>query len=284
MSSRAARPYFALNCAAIAPTQVEATLFGYAKGAFTGATAAKSGYFEDAQDGTLFLDEIGELPLEMQAKLLRVLQERTVRPVGGDTEVPFAARLVTATNRDLEVEVEERRFREDLYYRINVIPVRLPPLRERLDDVAMLAEHFVGKFAAQMNKPITGISGAAMVQLSAHSWPGNVRELENAMERAVALERTPAILPESLPETVRGTAQGVMSPSTAASIAGADATPLARPMLDQGFDLEQHVQHLEREYIAEALRRSGGVKVKAAELLGMTFRSFRYYMKKYNLK
>jgi two-component system response regulator PilR (NtrC family) len=220
----------------------------------------------------------------LQVKVLRVMQERKFRRVGGTEEVDADIRILAATNRDLAKMVAEGQFREDLYYRINVIPVRLPPLRERLDDVAMLAEHFVGKFAAQMNKPITGISGAAMVQLSAHSWPGNVRELENAMERAVALERTPAILPESLPETVRGTAQGVMSPSTAASVAAADATPLARPMLDHGFDLEQHVQHLEREYIAEALRRSGGVKVKAAELLGMTFRSFRYYMKKYNLK
>jgi two-component system response regulator PilR (NtrC family) len=148
----------------------------------------------------------------------------------------------------------------------------------------MLAEHFVAKFAGQMNKAIVGISGAALTHLTSHAWPGNVRELENAMERAVALERTASILPESLPDTVRGAAPVTMSPATAAAAAVADAAPGARPVLDKGFDLEQHVQDLERDYIAEALRRSGGVKVKAAELLGMSFRSFRYYMKKYNLK
>jgi two-component system response regulator PilR (NtrC family) len=283
-SPRSERPFVAVNCGALTETLLDSELFGHMRGAFTGADGNKKGLIEVADKGTIFLDEIGEMSPMLQVKVLRVMQERKFRRVGGTEEVDADIRILAATNRDLAKMVAEGQFREDLYYRINVIPVRLPPLRERLDDVAMLAEHFVGKFAAQMNKPITGISGAAMVQLSAHSWPGNVRELENAMERAVALERTPAILPESLPETVRGTAQGVMSPSTAASIAGADATPLARPMLDQGFDLEQHVQHLEREYIAEALRRSGGVKVKAAELLGMTFRSFRYYMKKYNLK
>jgi two-component system response regulator PilR (NtrC family) len=217
-------------------------------------------------------------------KVLRVMQERKFRRVGGTEEVDADIRIIAATNRDLARMVAEGQFREDLYYRINVIPVRLPALRERLEDVPRLAEHFVAKFAGQMNKTIHGISGAAMTHLTAHSWPGNVRELENAMERAVALERTPAILPESLPDTVRGTAHGVVSPATAAAAAAPDATPLSRPALDAGFDLEQHVQEVEREYIAEALRRSGGVKVKAAELLGMSFRSFRYYMKKYNLK
>jgi two-component system response regulator PilR (NtrC family) len=185
-------------------------------------------------------------------------------------------RIIAATNRDLGKMVADGQFREDLYYRINVIPVRLPALRERTDDIPLLAEHFVTKFAAQMKKTVTGISGGALTKLTAYSWPGNVRELENAMERAVALERTPSILPESLPESVQAA-----GPSVAASPAG---TPGTSPLPEQGFDLEQHVQHLEREYIAEALRRSGGVKVKAAELLGMSFRSFRYYMKKYNLK
>jgi two-component system response regulator PilR (NtrC family) len=221
-------------------------------------------------------------------KVLRVLQERRFRRVGGTEEVEADIRIIAATNRDLAKMVAEGQFREDLFYRINVIPVRLPALRERgPEDVSMLAEHFVAKFAGQMGKTIVGISHLAMTNLTSHPWPGNVRELENAMERAVALERTPSILPESLPETVRGTAPVPVSPATAAAAAAAATPPDAagaRPVLDKGFDLEQHVQDLEREFIAEALRRSGGVKVKAAELLGMSFRSFRYYMKKYNLK
>ena len=169
--------------------------------------------------------------------------------------------------------VAEGEFREDLFYRINVIPIRLPALRERVEDIPLLADHFVGRFATQMGKQITGISGAAMACLKTYSWPGNIRELENAIERAVALERTPSILVESLPEQLRG-----------ATAAPAAATPQTESFPEAGFDLEQHVQHIEREYIAEALRRAGGVKVKAAELLGMSFRSFRYYMKKYDLK
>ena len=182
-------------------------------------------------------------------------------------------RIIAATNRDLSKMVGEGTFREDLYYRINVIPVRLPSLRERVDDIPLLAEHFASKFAAQMGKPVSGVSGAAMACLQAYPWPGNIRELENAIERAVALERSPAILAESLPDAVRASSAVAVPPAAAA-----EGFP------SQGFDLEQHVQHIEREYIAEALRRAGGVKVKAADLLGMSFRSFRYYMKKYNLK
>jgi len=283
-SPRSDRPFVAVNCGALTETLLDSELFGHMRGAFTGADGNKKGLIEVADKGTIFLDEIGEMSPMLQVKVLRVLQERTFRRVGGTEEVEADIRIIAATNRDLAKMIAEGNFREDLYYRINVIPVRLPSLRDRLEDVPMLAEHFVAKFAPQMNKNIHGISGEAMALLTAHSWPGNVRELENALERAVALERTPSILPESLPDTVRGTAQGVMSPATAAAAAAPDATPLARPVLDRGFDLEQHVQHVEREYIAEALRRSGGVKVKAAELLGMSFRSFRYYMKKYNLK
>jgi two-component system response regulator PilR (NtrC family) len=168
--------------------------------------------------------------------------------------------------------VAEGQFREDLFYRINVIPLKLPPLRERREDIPHLAAHFVGKFATQMGKEVAGISGGALALLCAYQWPGNIRELENAMERAVALERTPAILAESLPESLQNAAPA------AALAAQPEGFPAA------GFDLESHVQHIEREYIAEALRRAGGVKVKAAELLGMSFRSFRYYTKKYNLK
>jgi two-component system response regulator PilR (NtrC family) len=209
-----------------------------------------------------------------------VLQERKFRRVGGNEEVEADIRIIAATNRDLAKMVADGQFREDLFYRINVIPIRLPSLRERIEDVPLIAEHFVARFAEQMKKPITGISRAAMARLQAYSWPGNVRELENAMERAVALERTPSILPESLPDAPR-VAESAALP-TGMTPGAATTAPASLP--EKGFDLEQHVQDLEREYIAEALRRSNGVKVKAAELLGMSFRSFRYYMKKYNLK
>jgi two-component system response regulator PilR (NtrC family) len=278
-SSRSDRPFVAVNCGAVSETLLDSELFGHMRGSFTGADSNKKGLIEVADKGTIFLDEIGEMSPMLQVKVLRVLQERKFRRVGGTEEVEADIRIIAATNRDLGKMVAEGQFREDLYYRINVIPVRLPALRERPEDVPLLAEHFVAKFAAQMKKNVTGISGGALNRLTAYAWPGNVRELENAMERAVALERTPAILPESLPESVQ---TAVLAVPLAAGAAAAANAPNALP--DQGFDLEQHVQHLEREYIAEALRRSGGVKVKAAELLGMSFRSFRYYMKKYNLK
>jgi two-component system response regulator PilR (NtrC family) len=290
-SARGDRPFVAVNCGAVTETLLDSELFGHVRGAFTGADANKKGLIEVADKGTIFLDEIGEMSPMLQVKVLRVMQERKFRRVGGTEEVDADIRILAATNRDLGKMVAEGQFREDLYYRINVIPVRLPALRERAEDIPMLAEHFVVKFAEQMRKPISGISREALAHLTAHSWPGNVRELENAIERAVALERTPSILSESLPEAVRGAALPVTSPATvaaanaAAAAAGVATTAgPARPALDKGFDLEQHVQEVEREYIAEALRRSGGVKVKAAELLGMSFRSFRYYMKKYNLK
>jgi len=279
-SSRSDRPFVAVNCGALSETLLDSELFGHMRGSFTGADSNKKGLIEVADKGTIFLDEIGEMSPMLQVKVLRVLQERKFRRVGGTEEVEADIRIIAATNRDLGKMVAEGHFREDLYYRINVIPVRLPALRERPEDVPLLAEHFVAKFATQMKKNVTSISGAALNKLTAHAWPGNVRELENAMERAVALERTPSILPESLPESVQ--AASSLGPRVAAATAAAPAASSALP--DQGFDLEQHVQHLEREYIAEALRRSGGVKVKAAELLGMSFRSFRYYMKKYNLR
>jgi len=281
-SPRSDRPFVAVNCGALTETLLDSELFGHMRGAFTGADGNHKGLIEVADKGTIFLDEIGEMSPMLQVKILRVLQERKFRRVGGTEEVDADIRIIAATNRDLGRMVADGQFREDLYYRINVIPVRLPALRERVEDVPQLAEHFVAKFAAQMNKPISGISGAAMSCLQAHTWPGNVRELENALERAVALERTPSILPESLPEAVRGVETQPAAAAAAAVALAGQPDPHALP--EKGFDLEQHVQHLEREYIAEALRRSGGVKVKAAELLGMSFRSFRYYMKKYNLK
>ncbi|HEY3885877.1 MAG TPA: sigma-54 dependent transcriptional regulator [Vicinamibacterales bacterium] len=275
-STRSERPFVAVNCGALTETLLDSELFGHMRGAFTGADGNKKGLIEVADKGTIFLDEIGEMSPMLQVKVLRVLQERKFRRVGGTEEVDADIRIIAATNRDLAKMVAEGGFREDLFYRINVIPVRVPPLRERIEDVPLLAAHFVERYAAQMKKPIAGISGPALTCLGSYAWPGNVRELENAIERAVALERSPAVLPESLPQTVRG--------ASGPAIDAAGAPKPAGPLPEKGFDLEQHVQHLEREYIAEALRRSGGVKVKAAELLGMSFRSFRYYMKKYNLK
>ena len=271
-SPRRERPFVAVNCGALSETLLDSELFGHMRGAFTGADSNKKGLIEVAEKGTIFLDEIGEMSPVVQVKLLRVLQERKFRRLGGTEEIDADIRILAATNRDLTKMVSEGTFREDLFYRINVIPMRVPPLRERADDIPLLAEHFVARFAAQMSKPVTGISGGAMSLLKQYGWPGNIRELENAMERAVALERTPMILPDSLPEQLNRVQ--------------ADAPPPAVPdaFPDAGFDLERHVQDIEREYIAEALRRAGGVKVKAAELLGMSFRSFRYYTKKYNLK
>jgi two-component system response regulator PilR (NtrC family) len=207
----------------------------------------------------------------MQVKLLRVLQERRFRRVGGLEELQADIRVIAATNQDLAKAIADGRFREDLYYRINVIPISLPPLRERREDIPLLAEHFVAKYAEQMEKDIAGISHDAMELLVHYDWPGNIRELENVMERAVALEPTPAILADSLPPGIRGES----GRAPAAPIEG---------LPESGFDLEAHVKEIERGYIAEALKRAGGVQVKAAELLGMSFRSFRYYVKKYNLR
>ena len=273
-SLRRDKPMVSLNCGALPENLLESELFGHMRGAFTGADSNKKGLLEVAERGTVFLDEIGEMSAVLQVKLLRVLQERRFRRVGGLEELQADIRVIAATNQDLARLIAEGRFREDLYYRINVIPISLPPLRERREDIALLAEHFVVKYNEQMGKSISGISHQAMELLLAYDWPGNIRELENVMERAVALEPTPAILPDSLPSTVRSE---TIRPS-AASVAASESLPEA------GFDLEAHVKEIERGYIAEALKRAGGVQVKAADLLGMSFRSFRYYVKKYNLR
>jgi two-component system response regulator PilR (NtrC family) len=270
-SLRREKPMVSLNCGAMPENLLESELFGHMRGAFTGADSNKKGLLEVAEKGTVFLDEIGEMSAVMQVKLLRVLQERRFRRVGGLEELTADIRVIAATNQDLSKAVAEGRFREDLFYRINVIPIALPPLRDRREDIPLLAEHFLAKYGDQMEKEITGVSREAMDLLLRHDWPGNIRELENALERAVALEATPTILPDSLPATIRGE-----SPKAAA--APAEALP------ESGFDLEAHVQEIERGYISEALKKSGGVQVKAADLLGMSFRSFRYYVKKYNLR
>ena len=270
-SLRRDQPFVALNCGAIPETLLESELFGHMKGAFTGADANKKGLIEVSERGTIFLDEIGEMNATMQVKLLRVLQDRRFRRLGGTEEVQADIRVIAATNQDLQKRVAEGKFREDLFYRINVLPVHLPPLRERREDIPPIAEHFLARFAEQMQKPVRSISGEAMDLLQAFSWPGNVRELENVMERAVALEQTPSVLPETLPEHVR---RGVAPASG----------PVPAELPEEGIDLEAHVEEIYRDHMVQALKRAGGVQVKAAEMLGMSFRSFRYYAKKLNIR
>lgn len=278
-SLRRDRPVVAVNCGALPEALLESELFGHMRGAFTGADTNKKGLIEVAERGTVFLDEIGEMSAVMQVKLLRVLQERKFRRVGGLEEMQADIRVIAATNQDLSKLVGEGRFREDLFYRINVIGVHLPPLRDRREDIPLLAEHFLQKYSEQMDKNITGLSNDALEVMGRYDWPGNIRELENTIERAVALEATPSILAESLPPNVRGDV-----PRTAVGATVPAALPPDLGLPAEGFDLEAHVQQIERGYLAEALKRAGGVQVKAAELLGMSFRSFRYYVKKYNLR
>jgi len=269
-SGRGDHPFVSINCGALPDELLESELFGHMKGSFTGATNNKKGLFEVAHGGTIFLDEIGETSPAMQIKLLRVLQERKNRRVGGTEEISVDVRVITATNQDLEQLVQEKRFREDLYYRINVIAIRMPALREKPEDIPALAEHFLAKYREQVGKPIpAGISKTALECLECYEWPGNVRQLENVIERAVALEASEQIRPESLPPEVRR-----RTPQRA---------ELAVVLPDGGIDLEQHLEEQRRRYMLEAMQRGGGVQTRAAELLGMTFRSFRYFAKKYNL-
>jgi two-component system response regulator PilR (NtrC family) len=270
-SLRREKPMVSLNCGALPEALLESELFGHMKGAFTGAESNKKGLIEVAEKGTVFLDEIGEMSAVMQVKFLRVLQERRFRRVGGLEELQADIRVIAATNQDLARLVAEGRLREDLFYRINVIPISLPPLRERREDIPVLAQHFLHKYADQMAKDLSGISKEAVDLLVVYDWPGNIRELENVIERAVALESTSAILADSLPANLRGEVPRNCGQPV-------DTLP------DSGFDLEAHVKEIERGYLAQALERAGGVQVRAAELLGMSFRSFRYYAKKYNLR
>ena len=262
-SARRDGPFLAVNCAAMPPALLESELFGHVRGAFTDAKSSRTGLFAQASGGTLFLDEIGELPLEMQPKLLRALQERKVRPVGGNEEVPFDARIVTATNRDLEVEVEGKRFREDLYYRINVVGVDAPALRDRGGDVLLLAQHFVERFAARSNKAVRGIHAAAAERLVTYDWPGNVRELENCMERAVALLRFDEVTVDDLPEKIRQYR--------------ADRLIFAVDDLGEVVTIAE----LERRYIHRVLTLVGGNKSRAADLLGLDRRTLYRRLDRY---
>ena len=288
-SLRRERPFVALNCGGVPETLLESELFGHMRGAFTGADTNKKGLIEVAEGGTVFLDEIGEMNTTMQVKLLRVLQDRRFRRLGGTEEVQADIRVIAATNQDLEKLVASGRFREDLFYRINVIRMHLPPLRERRDDIPLLAEHFLAKYAELMKKPVRSVAQESLLLLQGYGWPGNVRELENVIERAVALEQTPTVLPHSLPPQIRtpeaaGNADGdggsrVSDPESRIPDPG-----LMLPDLGEGFDLEARGEDFYRHYIALALERAGGVQVKAAEMLGMSFRSFRYYAKKFNIR
>jgi two-component system response regulator PilR (NtrC family) len=264
-SPRAQAPFVPVNCGAIPEGLIESELFGHAKGAFTGAQGAKQGLFQAAQDGTLFLDEIGELPLSLQVKLLRAIQERRLRPVGDTNDVEVDVRLVAATNRDLAAEVRAGRFREDLYYRLNVVQIRVPALRERREDVLPLADHFLRRFAAEHGRPLPRLSADAKRRLSEYWFPGNVRELENLIERAVALSSGDEVTVDALPAVLRGT--------------GAHELSREGP-LPAGFSLEEYLASIERELIDRALTEAHGVKKDAAAKLGLTFRQFRHRVKK----
>jgi len=269
-SARAECPFVSINCGAFPETLLESELFGYMKGAFTGAAHNKIGLFEAAHRGTLFLDEIGEMSLSMQVKLLRVLQEKRLRRVGGNEEIPVDVRVIAATNRNLQKLIQEGRFREDLYYRVSVIPLEIPPLRDRREDIPALAEHFLRTFNQKMQRAILGISPEAMQCLQQYHWPGNVRELENAIERAIAFESTEEINVERLP----------------ARISGLNSPVSSHPerILENGMDLEKHLAEIEKSYLIEALQKTGGTQTKAANLLKLSFRSFRYLVKKYDLR
>ena len=276
-SARSKKPFITINCGAFPETLLESELFGYVKGAFTGANENRHGLFLGADGGTLFLDEIGNMSLSMQVKLFRVLQEGKVRPVGSNEETEIDVRVIAATNKDLDKAIAAGEFREDLFYRLSVIPIQLPPLRERRDDIPLLARAFLERFRKSMEKSMQGISPEAMSLLESYDWPGNVRELENTMERSVALETGKMISVNVLPEKVRlGVSQE--NPMQAASTNGHVQIP------ESGVDLEKSVQDMEKAYLLAALEASGGVGTHAAELLKMTYRSFRHYSKKYNIR
>ena len=256
-STRSKGPFVAINCAAMPAALLESELFGHVKGAFTDARVARPGLFATATGGTLFLDEIAEMPLGMQAKLLRAVQERVARPVGGDVEVPFDARIVAATNRDLELDVKEKRFREDLFYRLNVVRIEVPPLRMRENDVLLLAQTFLQRARAGGNTRIVGIKSPAAERLASYDWPGNVRELQNCMERAVALAQFDHIGLEDLPERIGQYRPARVSPS----VDEADSAPFI-PM-----------EEIERRYICRVLGALGGNKASAARVLGLDRRT-----------
>jgi two-component system, NtrC family, response regulator PilR len=263
-SNRRDRPFVSVNCGAIPEGLIESELFGHVKGAFTGAVANKLGLFATADGGTLFLDEITEVPQPLQVKLLRAIQEREIRRVGETRDVKIDVRLIAASNRDLEVAVRDGALREDLFYRLNVIPIHLPPLRERRDDIPLLVDHFIQKFSRELRKEVRRVSPEALALLEQYHWPGNIRELENVIERAVVLGTGDIIGFDAMPERLR--------------------VPRVAREMEPDFPeegLEARLARIEQQYLQMALERTGGVQTKAADMLQMTFRQFRYKLQKY---
>ena len=265
------RPFVTINCGAIPESLMESEMFGHKKGSFTGAIADKPGLFEVADGGTLFLDEVGELPLSIQVKLLRAIQERIIRRVGGTDDTKVEVRIIAATNRELEDMVKLGSFRQDLFYRLNVINIRTPSLRERTEDIPNLAAHFLKKYNDRLGKTVGGISAEAMDMLKKYDYPGNVRELENIIERTVALEGGATILPESLPPFV--------NTPTGRKLASTHEIQVT----EDGLDLDKIMGQMEKELLIKAIHAAGGVKKRAAKLLNITFRSMRYRVEKYSL-
>jgi two-component system response regulator PilR (NtrC family) len=270
-SAQAAHPFITINCGGIPETLLESELFGYRKGAFTGAVKDKKGLLEAAHSGTLFLDEIGDLPLSLQVKLLRMVQEKTFTPVGGTEEIKVDVRIISATNKDLAKKVLEGSFREDLYYRLNVINIAIPPLRERKDDIPLLANYFLKKYSQETNKEVTEISSFAMDCLMNYHFPGNIRELENIIERGIALAKTSIMLPDSL---------DISQPKTEEHRKG-QLKNIAIP--PEGILLDTVLATYERAYIEEALRVTQGSMKEAARLLGVTYKSIRLRLEKYSI-
>ncbi len=269
-SFRRDKPFVSVNCGAIPEGLIESELFGHVRGAFTGAVANKVGLFSAAEGGTLFLDEIAEIPALLQVKLLRAIQVREIRRVGDTKDIKTDVRLIAASNRDLEQAVGEGTLREDLFYRLNVIPIQLPPLRERREDIPLLVAHFLQKFGKELGKDVRGVTPEAMAVLERYRWPGNIRELENVLERAIVLGAGEILGVDSLPASVR---------HTGPERRGAGALEIP----DEGLDLEATLDAIESRYLQRALDRTGGVQTKAAELLKMTFRQFRYKLQKHHM-
>jgi two-component system response regulator PilR (NtrC family) len=269
-SNRRGKPFVSINCSAFPETLLESELFGYMKGAFTGATANKKGLFEAAEGGSIFLDEIGDMTPAMQVKLLRVIQERQLRPLGGNSEIPVNVRVLAATNQDLQAHIKQGLFREDLYYRIAVINIHLPALRDRAEDIGLLAFYFLRRYSERAGKNIAGISPEALRRLESYSWPGNVRELENAIERAVALETTKSIQTERLPEAIRNRSGSV------------DRNYFTLP--DGPFDLQNFLTQVESSLIMQALRQTDGNQTQAAQRLMLTKGSLRHRLHSLQIK
>ncbi len=299
-SSRKAGPFIKINCAAIPKTLMESELFGYEKGAFTGAVASKPGRFELADGGTLFLDEIGEIPVEMQVKLLRVLQESEFERVGGIKTIKVDVRLVTATNRDLQKEVGAGTFREDLFYRLNVVPIHLPPLRERRADIPLLVDHFIARFNERLKKQIAGLDEEALARLTAHPWPGNIRELENVLERTILFCEGPTIRASDLPPEISGASAAAAPPPSMAvplpippaasvpNVTPAHGTPMPPPIEGRASSLKelvrQETERVERELIVRALEETGGNVTQAARKLKISRKSLQNKMKEFGLR